>query len=78
MKGYKDYSVAFARSLILKTPPALREVRRRKGNPRKKTAQRKNDLLKKPAEAEQASRSGCAQGKRRRDGLASRAFCVLV
>jgi len=27
MKGYKDYSVAFARSLILKTPPALREVR---------------------------------------------------
>ncbi len=24
MKGYKEYSVAFARSLILKTPPPLR------------------------------------------------------
>ncbi|MCK4658704.1 MAG: hypothetical protein KAV82_04205 [Phycisphaerae bacterium] len=27
MKGYKDYSVAFARSLILKTPPPLRATR---------------------------------------------------
>lgn len=51
MKGYKDYNVAFARSLILKTPPALREVRRRKRNPWNKSAQRKSDLLKKPAEA---------------------------
>ena len=53
MKSYKDYSVAFARSLILKTPPALREVRRRKRNPWNKSAQRKSDLLKKLAEAEQ-------------------------
>jgi len=29
MKGYKDYSVAFARGLILKTPPALRATRKR-------------------------------------------------
>jgi ParB family chromosome partitioning protein len=53
MKSYKDYSVAFARSLILKTPPAQREVRRRKRNPWNKSAQRKSDLLKKLAEAEQ-------------------------
>jgi ParB-like chromosome segregation protein Spo0J len=53
MKGYKDFSVAFARSLILKTPPAQREVRRRKRNPWNKSAQRKNDLIKKLAEAEQ-------------------------
>ena len=51
MKGCKDYNVTFARSLILKTPPALREVRRRKRNPWNKSAQRKNDLLKKPPEA---------------------------
>ena len=54
MKGYKDYSVAFAQSLILKTPPPLRAIRKgRKRNPWNKTAQRKNDLLKKLAEAEQ-------------------------
>jgi len=54
MKGYKDYSVAFAQSLILKTPPPLRATRKgRKRNPWNKTAQRKNDLLKKLAEAEQ-------------------------
>ncbi len=54
MKGYKDFSVAFARSLILKTPPAQREVRRgRKHNPWDRSAQRKNDLMKKLAEAEQ-------------------------
>jgi ParB-like chromosome segregation protein Spo0J len=54
MKGYKDFSVAFARSLILKTPAAQRESRRRrKHNPWNKSAQRKNDLLKKLAEAEQ-------------------------
>ncbi len=28
MKGDKDYSVAFARSLILKTPPHLRATRK--------------------------------------------------
>ena len=54
MKGYKDFSVAFARSLILKTPPAQRDTRRRrKHNPWNKSAQRKNDLLKKLGEAEQ-------------------------
>lgn len=53
MKGSKGYSVAFARSLTLKTPPPLRATRKgRKGNPWNRTAQRKNDLLKKPAEAE--------------------------
>lgn len=53
MKSYEDFSVAFARSLILKTPPAQREVRRRKLNPWNKSAQRKNELLKKLADAEQ-------------------------
>ena len=54
MKGYKDYSVAFARSLILKTPPPLPATwKGRKRNPWNKTAQHKNDLLKKLAEAEQ-------------------------
>jgi ParB/RepB/Spo0J family partition protein len=53
MEGYKDYSIAFARTLILKTPPALRETRKRKHDPWDKTAQRKNDLLKQLAEAEQ-------------------------
>ena len=54
MKGYKDFSVAFARSLILKTPPAQRDTRRRhKHNPWVKAAQHKNDLLKKLVDAEQ-------------------------
>jgi ParB-like chromosome segregation protein Spo0J len=54
MKGYNDFSVAFTRSLILKTPPALRDTRRRhKHNPWVKAGQRKNDLLKKLADAEQ-------------------------
>lgn len=52
MEGYKDYSLAFARALIMKTAPQLRECRRRKDNPWDKKAQRKNDLLKKLAEAE--------------------------
>ena len=54
MKGYKDHSVAFAQSLVLKTPPPMRATRKgRKRNPWNKTAQRKNDLLKELAEAEQ-------------------------
>ena len=53
MKDYKDFSVAFARSLILKTPPVLRELRRRKRNPWNESSQRKNDLIKKLTEAEQ-------------------------
>ena len=55
MNGYKDYSVPFARSLILKTPPPLRATRKgRKRNPWNKTAQRKNDLLKKLGRARSA------------------------
>lgn len=54
MKSYKDYSIAFARSLILKTAPPQRETRRgRKHNPWNKSAERKSDLLKKLADAEQ-------------------------
>jgi ParB/RepB/Spo0J family partition protein len=53
MEGYNDYSIAFARSLILKTPAPLREPRRGKHDPWDKTAQHKNNLLKKLAEAEQ-------------------------
>lgn len=53
MKGYNDYSIAFARTLIVKTPPSLRESRRRKHNPWDKKAQRKNDLVKKLADAEE-------------------------
>ncbi len=53
MEGYKDYSIAFARALILKTPPAQRESRGRKKEPWGKNGHRKNDLLKKLAEAEQ-------------------------
>jgi hypothetical protein len=53
MESYKDYSIAFARSLVLKTPPTLRETRKRKDDPWDKSGQRKNDLLKQLAEAEQ-------------------------
>jgi len=53
MEGYKDYSTNFARTLVVKTPSAQRENRGRKHNPWDKTAQRKNDLLKKLTEAEQ-------------------------
>ena len=53
MEGCKDYSTTFARTLVLKTPPQQREARGRKHNPWDKTTQRKNDLLKKLAEAEQ-------------------------
>lgn len=53
MEAYKDFSLAFARALILKTPPAQRESRSRKKEPWGKNSQRKSDLLKKLAEAEQ-------------------------
>ena len=53
MDGYKDYSIPFARTLILKTPPGQRENRKRKGDPWDKSADRKNDLLKQLADAEQ-------------------------
>lgn len=53
MEAYKDFSLAFARALILKTPPAQRESRSRKKEPWGKNGQRKSDLLKKLTEAEQ-------------------------
>src|ERR1035437_7970314 len=53
MDGYKDYSVAFARTMNLKTPPALRDTRKRKHDPWDKTAQKKNDLLKQLSQAEE-------------------------
>jgi ParB family transcriptional regulator, chromosome partitioning protein len=52
MESYKDYSIAFAKALILKTPTPLREARRGKNDPWDKTAQRKNNLLKKLMETE--------------------------
>lgn len=53
MEGYKDYSIAFARALILKTPAGQREPRARKRGPWDRSTQKRNDLLKKLAEAEQ-------------------------
>lgn len=54
MESYNDWSLPFVRSLILKTPPPLRDLRRRRKNdPWNKTAKRKDDLLKKLADAEQ-------------------------
>ena len=52
MEEYKDYSLAFAKALILKTPPAMRESRTRKKRPWDKAAQRKSDLLKRLSETE--------------------------
>jgi hypothetical protein len=53
MDGYRDYSLAFARALILKTPPALREARRNKHDPWDKSVKQKKNLLKRLAEVEQ-------------------------
>lgn len=53
MESYKDYSTSFVRTLVVKTPAHQRENRGRKHNPWDKRAQRKNDLLKKLADAEQ-------------------------
>ncbi|OQB82627.1 MAG: Chromosome-partitioning protein Spo0J [Planctomycetes bacterium ADurb.Bin126] len=53
MESYKDYSTTFVRTLVIKTPSHQRENRGRKHNPWDKTTQKKNDLLKKLAEAEQ-------------------------
>ena len=53
MEAHKDYSTAFVRALVVKTPLQQRETRGRKNNPWDKTTQRKNDLLKKLADAEQ-------------------------
>ena len=53
MAALDDYSTTFARTLVVKTPPLQRENRGRKNNPWDRRAQRKNDLLKKLADAEQ-------------------------
>jgi ParB-like chromosome segregation protein Spo0J len=53
MEAYADYTIVFVRSQVIKTPPQQRETRTRKYNPWDKTTQRKNDLLKKLADAEQ-------------------------
>lgn len=54
VESYEDTSLAFVRSLVLKTVPAMRETgRRRKHNPWDRSAQRKSSLLKKLADAEQ-------------------------
>ena len=58
MEGYKDFSTAFVRTLVIKTPPQQRDSHRRKSNPWDKTTQRKNDLLKQLAEAEQKGVTG--------------------
>jgi ParB-like chromosome segregation protein Spo0J len=52
MQSYDDFSIAFVRRLVLKTPVAQREMRSRKHNPWDRTAQRKNGLLKQLTEAE--------------------------
>jgi len=53
MESYDDYSATFVRTMVIKTQPNQRENRRRKHNPWDRTAQKKNDLLKTLAEAEQ-------------------------
>lgn len=53
MEGYRDFSTSFARTLVVKTPAPQRENRGGKCNPWDRRVQRKNNLLKKLAEAEQ-------------------------
>lgn len=53
MATFKEFDVAFIRTMIHKTPPALRETRGRKQDPWDKSAQKKTDLLKQLAEAEE-------------------------
>ena len=54
MQNYKDYTLPFVRSLVLKTPPPDR-TKNRTGvkNPWARTEQRKSDLLKKLATTEE-------------------------
>ena len=61
MVGYKDYSTAFVRTLVVKTPPHQRDTSRRKHNPWDRSAQRRNDLLKQLADAEQKHDFGWKQ-----------------
>jgi len=53
MEGHKDYSIAFVRALILKTPVPLREKHRRKHDPWEKNGHKKGELLQQLTEAEQ-------------------------
>lgn len=54
MENYKDYTVPFARSLVLKTPQHARAKNRTgQRNPWARNEQRKADLLKKLADAEE-------------------------
>jgi len=53
MQGYKDYSLTFARTQILKTPAALRAGRSRATSPWEKSRHQKGELLKKLTDAEQ-------------------------
>ena len=54
MKAHNDFSIAFARALILKTPPKLRARKRRNSsNPWNRAERKKNELLKKLQDAEQ-------------------------
>ena len=54
MKAHNDFSIAFARALILKTPPKLRARKRRNAsNPWDRAERKKNELLKKLQDAEQ-------------------------
>lgn len=54
MKAHNDYSIAFARAMILKTPPAQRSQKRRNAvNLWDRAEHKKNDLLKKLQDAEQ-------------------------
>lgn len=53
MESCKDYSVTFARGLVLKTPVAKRAKHNGARNPWAQADQKKNDLLKKLQEAEQ-------------------------
>lgn len=53
MKAHNDFSIAFARALILKTPPKLRARKRRNSsNPWNRAERKKNELLKKLQDAE--------------------------
>jgi ParB-like chromosome segregation protein Spo0J len=54
MAAHNDYSIAFARALILKTPPKLRtQKRRHASNPWDQSERKKGALLKKLQDAEQ-------------------------
>lgn len=54
MGAHNDYSIAFARALILKTPPKLRAQKRRHAlNPWDQSERKKGELLKKLEDAEQ-------------------------